>query len=95
MDLADRFKKCKERITKLGQEKVRLETKRDESHSRIEQIETEIREAGFEPDKLDEAITEKKEALEKAEHDLQEQVTAVEQGLSKVEDNVRSAADSD
>jgi hypothetical protein len=81
----EKFKNLKARHDELEKKKIRMEEQFRSKKEALGEVIRKIKEEGYDPTKLDEIITRKKEELEKALNDFEEQLEKASSDLSAIE----------
>jgi len=84
-DQIERFKELNENLKNLSEKKIRFEEQFKTKKQSLAELIREIKEAGYDPIKLNEAIQEKETALKKAIAKFEKELQEVSSQLSEIE----------
>jgi hypothetical protein len=85
MDETTRFKKIKDDLNELSNQKIRLEERFKNEKTILEKLLKEIKDKGYDPKKLSEIRKEKEDTLQKILTDLEKNITETKQKLNLIE----------
>ena len=85
MDEMERFKKVKEIISTISDQKIRLEERFKNEKANLEKLLAEITEKGYDPKKLTETREEKEKQLKKQLKELEIKVSKTQENLNLIE----------
>lgn len=85
MNETERFKKVKEEVGNISNQKIRLEERFKNEKANLEKLLKEIKEKGYDPKKLTETRQEKEDLLQKLLTELEISVKETKQKLNLIE----------
>ena len=85
MDETARFKKIKDEISNLSDQKIRLEERFKNEKANLEKLLKEIKDKGYDPKKLSEIRKEKEESLQELLTSMEKSVEETKQKLNLIE----------
>lgn len=86
MEELERFKELKENIDTLSAKKIRLDERYQNQRAQLDSLLKEIKNKGFDPQKLSETRKEKEEELRKLLSKLEEETKEVSTKLAEIEE---------
>ena len=84
-DKVEKFKTLNQKLKELSEKKIRYEEQFNSRKQALAVLLREIKDAGYDPTKLDDAITEKESALDKTMESFEKELNSVSEKLAAIE----------